>query len=286
MLRLRPRLLSTVFFTVVTTIALSSATPAFAQPLGSARAWSVTAGVDFPTVYIFRGIVQNYPVHEGDHTLTMTPHADVDVKLTDSGSVRAGASTWNSFNTGTSGSGGPLDSAYSVAQFTGRVSVALANGLTITPSFFINTSPNDGYDPIREIDVTVAHNGRYAPYAMVAFELSDSGQLDEGQKKGRYLEVGATPRWGRRRIVLSIPVKAGFSVGDYYELLGRDLTFTDHKFGFVEGGARLMVPLGSRFGAWSVVGGADVYVFGDATRAFNLGDKYRAVGTIGVAYRH
>lgn len=273
----RPTLL-TLSFIAVSTIVVGGASPASAQTSGTHR-WSVTAGVDFPTVYIFRGIVQ-----EGDPKLTVTPHADVDVSLTDDGRVRAGAGMWNSFNTGTAGSGGPLDSAYYAAQFTGRLSLALAHGVTVTPSFFANTSPNDAYDPIREIDVTVAQNGRYAPYALLAFELSDSGQLDGGRKKGRYLELGATPRVGGHRLTLAIPVKAGFSLGDYYELFGRDLTFTDHRFGFIEGGARLIVPLGSRYGAWSVVGGADVYAFGDATRAFNLGDKYRAVGTIGLAY--
>ena len=281
MRRLRLARLAALSLIAVTTLARFGITSADAQTTASPRTWSTAAGVDFPTVYIFRGIVQ-----EGDPKLTVTPHADVDVNLTSSGSVRAGAAIWNSFNTGTSGSGGPLDSAYYAAQFTGRVRFALARGLTVTPSFFANTSPNDGYDAIREIDVTIARTGGYSPYALIAFELSDSGQLDGGLKKGRYLELGVTPHAGWRRMTVSIPVRAGFSLGAYYELFGNDFAFTDHHFGFLEGGGHLTVPLGTRFGSWSVAGGADVYVFGDSTRAFNFGDRYRTVATAGITYSH
>ena len=74
----------------------------------------------------------------------------------------------------------------------------------------------------------------------------DWKKIDAGLEKGRYLEVGAAPTFGSG-LSLAIPVKAGFSLGDYYEGLAGD-----ERFGFFSVGARVSRSLAqaSKYG-WS-----------------------------------
>src|SRR5438128_7505048 len=75
--------------------------PALAQ--GSAvntGALRLTAGVDFPSIYYFRGIRQ-----EVEPTLTLWPYGDVAITLAKR--VSANFGVWNSLNTGSSGSNVP-----------------------------------------------------------------------------------------------------------------------------------------------------------------------------------
>ena len=75
-----------------------------AAPAGNTGAIKLTAGLDFPSTYYFRGIKQ-----EVDPKLTMWPYGDVGITLAsdDSGlkSVALNFGVWNSLHTGTSGSG-------------------------------------------------------------------------------------------------------------------------------------------------------------------------------------
>jgi hypothetical protein len=91
------------------------------------------------------------------------------------------------------------------------------------------------------------------------------------------------------RARLTVPVKVGLSVKNYYELLGTDLTYRDSAFGFFDIGGLLAIPISkatSRFGEWNVHGGADLVALGDTTRAFNLGNRTRIVGQIGIGVRY
>jgi hypothetical protein len=77
-----------------------------------------------------------------------------------------------------------------------------------------------------------------------------------------------------------VPIKFGFSLSDYYELLGED-----HKFGYFQGGGLLTLPLSdssSKYGAWNLHGGVDFYAFGDTTKFFNNGDSGKVVASFGV----
>jgi hypothetical protein len=84
---------------------------------------------------------------------------------------------------------------------------------------------------------------------------------------------------------LTVPVKVGISLKNYYELLNADLTYHDSTFGFFDIGGLFAVPLStpaSRFGAWSIHGGADVLELGDTARAFNRGIRTKVVGLVGI----
>ena len=247
-------------------------------------ALTFTGGLDAPSVYVLRGIVQ-----EGDPSLTLAPYGDLGVRLSSGGglgSVRVNLGVWNSLQTGNAGTGGPLKALHYAERFYASVSFGPVKGLTISPGVLVNSSPNRGYDTIRELTLKVERSGRLAPYAFLAAELSEKGQLDGGSKKGTYLEFGASPSVrGPRRMTLALPLKVGVSLGGYYELFGRDLAFHDNRFGFFSAGGLVTLPLstgGSRYGAWNLHGGADVLTLGETTKAFNQGHKTKAVALIGI----
>jgi hypothetical protein len=248
-----------------------------------------TGGIDVPSAYVFRGILQ-----EGDPKLTLTPYGQISIRLsgdpgpTSTDGTRINVGVWNALLTGTSGSGGPLKRIHYSEQFSASVSFGVGHGIVVTPGYLANTSPNRGYNTVKEFTLGVTATGAIAPYGFLAIELDDAGQLDGGSKKGSYLELGATPSFGLSlwHSRVSAPVRAGFSLNNYYELFTNTLTFEDHRFGFVEVGGHLTVPVSSstsRFGLWNVHGGVDFFSFGDTTRAFNLDEKTRVVVSGGVA---
>lgn len=265
-----------------------------AQPLPDARvnsgALTFTGGLDVPTVYVYRGIVQ-----EGAPSLTLAPYGDVGVQVTGddaSRGLRVNVGIWNSLNTGSSGTGGPLKALHYAEQFHATLTLGLPRHLAITGGYLANTSPNRSYQTVQELNVRIAQASRIAPYALAAFELSDTGQLDDGSKKGTYLEFGAAPRLGLPfwHAQLTLPARAGFSLSDYYQIFRSDLTYHDNTFGFASVGGLVTIPLSSpasRFGQWNVHSGADVLTFGEATKAFNRGKGTKIVVTlvgVGVTY--
>ena len=143
---------------------------------------------------------------------------------------------------------------------------------------------------IQEASVKVSRADRINPYALVAFELSDKGQVDSGDSKGTYVEFGGSPTWKFKvnRFAVSAPLRVGFSAKDYYE--GPD---GDHPFGFFEVGGLATMRLGvpERFGSWNVHGGGSYLMLGDATEARNIDQEGNITGRatlwifgVGVAY--
>jgi hypothetical protein len=256
----------------------AAAQPAAGDP--NPGAITLTGGLDVPSVYMFRGLLQ-----ETDPKLTLWPYVDIGVALAsgDGGlkSVGVNVGLWNSLMTGSSGLDGPSDGLHYEEDFYASLSLGFGGGVTVTPGYMALTSPNNMFATVKEFQLKVTKTHMLSPYAFLAFELSDDGQADGGAKKGTYLELGVGPTFplGTSKVTLTIPVKLGLSLKDYYELDG-----TDHKFGFFDIGGLLTLPFGtgSKFGTWNLHGGADVLVLGDTTKAFNKDDKSRVVGLIGI----
>jgi hypothetical protein len=269
---------------VVCALCLSFATSARAQspeaPNPNGGSLHFTGGTDDASAYVFRGFVQ-----EQDPKLTVFPYGDVAVALTSGdGLIRStvvNVGVWNSLNTGASGAKGPSGHTHYEEDFYARVNWLFRGGIAVGGGYMTRTSPNNMFDTQQEIQLKIAKTDRLNPYAFLATELTVAGQADNGLHEGTYLELGGVPNFAvGRKARLAIPVKAGFSVHDYYELAG-----TDHKFGFFDVGALLTVPLRAvpaRFGAWNVHGGAEIYLLGDTTRAANDGNRSKPVGSIGV----
>ena len=245
-------------------------------------ALSVTTGVDVPSVYFFRGIRQ-----ETEPKFTMFPYADGGIALFSGGGAIKSASVnfgvWNSLHTGSSGGDGPGQIHYE-EDFYSTLTLGFARGLTVGTTFTAYTSPNQIFNTVQELSLKVASATKFAPYGLVAFELS--GQADGGSNEGTYAEFGIAPSWplAGSPVSLTIPVKVGLSLKDYYENPAGD-----EKFGYFDGGALLTVPITkipSRFGSWNVHGGLNFMRFGETTRLANKGDASQVIvsGGIGMSY--
>ena len=273
---------------VVTMLAGCVSGTAMAQNAGDPNtgALTFTGGLDVPSVYVFRGIVQ-----ERDPQLTMWPFGDLGLAFYagDGGlkSVGVNVGVWNSLQTGSSGTKGPSRRLHYQEDFSATLTVGFGSGVNVASSFTARTSPNAMFTTNREISVKVSKAGGLGPYGLIAFELDENGQADRGLKKGTYLELGARPRWalGGGGTTLAVPVKLGMSLSNYYEG-----STGDGKFGFFQVGGLVTIPLTgvpSRFGSWNVHGGADLITFGETTEAFNVnagGDtsKSKVVGLFGI----
>jgi len=237
-----------------------------------------TGGVDAPSVYVFRGILQ-----ETDPKITLWPYGDIGMVLASGDgaikSVNVNVGVWNSLQTGSSGSDGFTEHAHYEEDFYSTLSFGLAKGLTAGLTYTAYTSPNQMFNTVKEVSVKVAQASRINPYGLVALEVGEYG-ADGGEHKGTYLELGAVPTLPMGRMTLGVPVKIGMSLGNYYELDG-----ADHAFGYLDIGGLLTIPLSgatSSFGAWNIHGGVDLLMFGDTTKAFNAGDSRKVIGLVGI----
>jgi len=229
---------------------------------------TLTAGIDFPSVYFFRGLRQ-----EADPKLTMFAFGDVGISLysNDSGkSVSLNFGVWNSLHTGSSGSDVQDNSSHYEEDFYVMLNLGVGKGITISPFYTAYTSPNESFRTVKEFAFKFAHASKFAPYGIVAFEMS--GQADGGSDEGTYGEIGIGPSWplGGGGATIGVPVKLGFSLGDYYEANGED-----NGFGFFDIGALVTVPFSSaptKFGTWNLHGGVNYLALGDGTKSFNVKD--------------
>ena len=241
-------------------------------------ALTFTGGLDLPTVYVFRGIVQ-----ETDPKLTMFPYGGIGLRLASgSGAVKRVAlnfGVWNSLQTGSSGSDGFSEHLHYEEDFYTTLSFGFSKSVSLGMTYTAYTSPNLMFNTVKELSFKAAQTSRFNPYGIIAFELGEHG-ADGGEKKGTYLELGAAPAFPIKTATLSIPVKFGMSLNNYYELNGED-----NKFGFFDIGGLITLPLSgvnSNFGSWNIHGGVDFLAFGDTTKFINQDDSSKVVGLIGI----
>lgn len=265
-----PAWLQPVPLVSVAVAALLLAPPAAGQtPSAHNRgALRFTGGVDAPSIYFFRGIRQ-----EREPKITVQPFGEVRIALSsdDQGvpTLSAMFGVWNSIQTGSSGREGPSRRLHYEEDFYASLTFGLGGGLDVTTAFTAHSSPNSIFNTRKEASLSVSTSNWLNPSALIAFELSDFGQADSGSNQGTYLELGAGPKWTLMSggPAVEFPVRAGFSLKDYYE--GRA---GDTRFGFLEVGGVLTLPLKlpERFGAWDVHGGGSWLRLGDATKAVNI----------------
>jgi hypothetical protein len=276
------RIILSVF--ILTSISVSAwaqtPAPAPAPPAANTGAIKLTAGIDVPSLYYFRGIRQ-----EADPKVTLWPYGDVGITLmsADKGlkSVAVNFGVWNSLHTGTSGSGNATGTSIHYEEdFYSTLTLGFS-GAAFSAKYIAYTSPNELYTTDKEVDFQVTGTQKFAPYGLVAVELG-KGEADGGSKKGTYVEFGVAPSWplGKSPATFAIPVSVGLSAKDYYE--GSD---GDSKFGFVDVGALVTVPFSkvpAKFGSWNVHFRGDYFGFGDTTKAFNKDKANGYVGMLGL----
>jgi len=252
--------------------------PVAAQTSGDPNpgAITLTGSMDASNAYLFRGIPQD------DTGLILWPAADLGFALkSGNGTVRSitvNVGIWNSLHTGITGADGPSGKLWYESDFWTSVGVGFAGGVNVSATYTAYTSPNGAFPSVKELSFKAAAGVRGTnPYALVAFELE--GQADGGAVEGRYLELGAAPSLGLAGITVAVPVRVGLSLDGYYEGLRGD-----ERFGFFSVGGSVTVPISSersRFGRWSVHGGADYVRLGDSN-ALRLGDNTKVVMSAGI----
>jgi hypothetical protein len=252
--------------------------PVAAQTSGDPNPGAITlsGSMDASNAYLFRGIPQD------DTGLILWPAADLGVAFRSGGgtvrSVTVNVGMWNSLHTGITGADGPTGKLWYESDFWTSVGVGFAGGVNVAATYTAYTSPNGAFPSVKELSLKASAGVRGTnPYALVAFELE--GQADGGAVEGRYLELGAAPSLGLAGITVAVPVKVGLSLDGYYEGLRGD-----ERFGFFSVGGNVTVPLSSersRFGRWSVHGGADYVRLGDSN-ALRLGDNTKVIISAGI----
>lgn len=263
----------------------SAATVSPARAQGSTDpnpgALTLNAGFDFANAYFFRGIFQD------DTGVVMWPYGDLGFALHSGDgvlkSVSVNVGTWNSLHTGDAGSNGPSGKLWYESDFYAGASFGFGS-TTVGVTYTAYNSPNQMFGTVKELSFKVAVDdsgllgaASIKPYALLAQELD--GQADGGGNEGTYLELGIGPGYSLSKVSLTVPVKVGLSLNDYYE--GFD---GDDTFGFVSVAGVVAVPLMSaptRFGSWNIHGGVEFLMLGDRNEAV-FGDSSHVIGSIGI----
>jgi hypothetical protein len=281
------------------------ATPVLGQTTGPAPAdpnpggMTLTGSFDGVSKYMFRGIRQH------STGIALWPVADLGLAVYSGDdavkNLGINIGSWNSLHTGDTGADGPTGKLWYESDFYTTLTLGFGGGTTVATTYTAYTSPNNAFTTVKEMMFKVAvddsaHLGKAAlkPYVIVAFEFDTElgvGQADGGAKAGRYLELGVTPAYAGSKATLSLPVKAGLSLANYYELnigTATDPNFVDNKFGYFSVAALVTVPLGgtTSVGAWNLHGGVEFQALGDTTKAFNGGDGSRVIGSVGIGFSY
>jgi hypothetical protein len=264
-------------------VSVATAAPARAQgsDLPNPGSLTLTGGFDFANAYFFRGIFQD------DTGVVMWPYGELGFALHSGDgvlkSVSVNVGTWNSLHTGDAGSNGPSGKLWYESDFYAGARFGLGS-TTVGVTYTSYTSPNQMFGTVKELSFKVAVDDRsllgaasVKPYALLAQELD--GQADGGANEGTYLELGIGPGYSLSKMTVTVPVKVGLSLSDYYEGIAGDETF-----GFVSVGGVVTLPLTSaptRFGSWNIHGGVEFLMLGDRNEAV-FGDSSHVIGSVGI----
>ena len=267
-------------------VLMSAATASPARAQGSTDpnpgALTLTGGFDFANAYFFRGIFQD------DTGVVMWPYGDLGFALRSGDgalkSVSVNIGTWNSLHTGDAGSDGPTGKLWYESDFYAGASFRFGKGTTVGVTYTAYTSPNQMFGTVKELsfkfvadDSGLLGAAALKPYALLAQELD--GQADGGAEEGTYLELGIGPGYSLSKVSITVPVKVGLSLNDYYEGISGDETF-----GFLSVAGVVTVPFTSaptRFGSWNIHGGVEFLMLGDRNEAV-FGDSSHVIGSIGI----
>ncbi len=266
-------------------VLMSAATASPARAQGSTDpnpgALTLTGGFDFANAYFFRGIFQD------DTGVVMWPYGDLGFALHSGDgvlkSVGVNIGTWNSLHTGDAGSSGPTGKLWYESDFYAGATLGFGS-TTVGVTYTAYSSPNQMFGTVKELSFKVAVDdsgllgaAAVKPYVLLAQELD--GQADGGANEGTYLELGIGPGFSLSKMSVTVPVKVGLSLSDYYEGLTGDETF-----GFASVAGVVTVPLTSaptKFGSWNIHGGVEFLMLGDRNEAV-FGDSSYVIGSIGI----
>ena len=231
-------------------------------------------GVNVVSQYISRGLIFE------NQGAIIQPYADLYFKLYEGegflNKATLNLGIWNSFHSRKTDAGlvsGGTSSTRSWYEFdfTAGVSMTFAKNFTLTPSYYMFLSPNDGFPTFQGINVALAYDdtdllGKFAlhPKIQVLFELEN--KAGNGPDEGIYYEVSIAPGFPVGPVGVSFPMAVGFGSNDFYA--------GDETYGFFAAGVNLSYALTfvpECYGTWTATAGATYYHLGNALKGFNPG---------------
>ena len=251
--------------------------PAAPPEAAPAKRYTVTTGMDFASAYFFRGIKQQ------SGGAIAQPYFDLGVSAPKGITLNVG--NWDSIHSKSSAGHWYESDYYGSVTFT----AGKAKPGVLYTSY---TSPADLFTTVHELAGVLAFDDSanavpVSPKIVVAFELSD-GQADGGTGKGIYLETGIKPALKLApKATLLIPLKAAFSLKDYYEGIVLAGTTENDTFGYFDAGLQLSVPaVSGPSGTLEIHGGFDILFLGRNLKALNEGDRVKPIALIGFTYTY
>ena len=258
----------------------------------SGEAYSLSFGLDLPSQYFFRGIIQE---NEG---FIVQPWIELGANLLpDDGDSPLGGldltvGLWNSLHSGPSGTEGGTKMWYESDFYLG-VSTTVDDVFGFGATYVVYDSPNGSFATVQEFALSSSYDdselwgdafGGLQPSVMLAFELDNTAL---GTKEGVYAELAIAPsfelssEWG---IEATVPVTLGLGIDEYYQ---GATAGDDDTFGFFDIGVDVSMPMPqewmpTRFGAWSLSVGAHALFLGSNTEAANNNGDFELIGTVGL----
>ncbi|MCX6967161.1 MAG: hypothetical protein NTZ46_05165 [Verrucomicrobia bacterium] len=220
-------------------------------------------GINFVSEYISRGAPQEVK------GVIAQPYADLYVSLFEGtgfvNKVSLNLGVWSSFHSAHTAAGSvgtKHRSAFYEFDYMPGVAVTFAKNYTLTASYFEFDSPNNAFDPSRNLNFNLAYNdtdllGAFALHPHITYmrELQGKATTGPAGTHGNYYEVGilpALPAYGP--VTISFPITAGFGSNDFYAL--------NHGFGYFSGGVNAAVAIAcipAKYGSWAFNTGATYY---------------------------
>jgi hypothetical protein len=261
---------------------------------------SFTGGIDFPTDYFFRGIVQERDSFLEDNYIVQ-PYGDLTFKLWEgAGPLSAVGLTfglWNSLHGGPSGVEGSASvdpKMWYEADFYTKLSATVLEDLAAAVIYTAYMSPNDRFPTVQELAFSLGYNdskllGPFALNPSVLLAVEVKGQADTGRHRGTLLQLGVSPGLtlfdkSRTPVSVTFPLQVSLSLDEYYERIS--VGGEDDTFGYASGGISASVPLRfipSGFGAWQGRAGVALLFLGDNLETANSGDETEVIGSVGLA---
>ncbi len=265
------------------------------DPVEPKSRWSGDLGVTVVSQYISRGLI-----FENDGAIVQ-PYADLYLNLYEGEgfltSVTLNLGIWSSLHSrhtdagAVSGGNSSLPAWYEF-DYTVGVSFGFAKYFSITPSYFEFVSPNDGFDPVRALNIKLAFDdsefwgGKFALNPYFTYYREFEGKAGNGSDQGSYYELGLSPGFELGPVGISLPVAVGLGSDEFYA--------DDETFGFASAGLAASYGLTfipKEFGEYTLTAGATYYYLGDALNDFNNPNvrdenehEYVFSGGIGVAF--
>lgn len=248
-------------------LAVAAPAPAAAQDAPV----EVSVGVDFPSLYYYRGVRQ-----ELDPGLTMWPWVDVGIPIMEGdGAVKSASLNVGSFNSIHTGSNkDDFDGAFYESDFYATLGLGFA-GWSLDTTYTAYMYPAPDFEAIHEIAFRGTVDNFLSPYGLVAFEFAED-------EPGTYFEIGIGPSFAltdaEEGPSLDVPVKIGFDVNDYYG--------GDTGFAFFSIGGTVNIPLQDRV---SLRGGVELLSLSDTLEFFNVNEDFETsktgfVGFVGIGF--